>query len=203
MSARKYSTIRGIQEQRLEVQHGSDHRLSPADAASHLDVLQRVEQRKDAALRHTFLDCGRRLLESRAFRRHATQECKRHGDRLAVDHVHLEALHRLRPHSRRFCSRRQLGADVDGDAAVMVFGEPREHLGKLARRRGRGGWQLGRRRESPEELVIGHVDPIAKRLVSEQHLERYDLDLISLAPFVREVGGGVGDHREAPLCRHD
>ena len=37
----------------------------------------------------------------------------------------------------------------------------------------------------------------AKRLVAEKDLERDDLDPVALAPLAGQVGGGVGDDREA------
>src|SRR5207245_9001880 len=74
-----------------------------------------------------------------------------------------------------------------------VVGDPRRTGGV----RGPGGSARSWRGEAGEELVARHVDPVAKRLVAEKDLERDDLDPVALAPLVGQVGGGVGDDREA------
>src|SRR2546427_7356634 len=61
----------------------------------------------------------------------------------------------------------------------MVFGQTSVYLGKLTRRWRRSGRQLGRGGQPAKELVIGHVDAISKRLVTEDDLEWNHLDAVT------------------------
>ncbi len=62
--------------------------------------------------------------------------------------------------------------------------------------------QFGRGAQAAEELVVGDVDAVAKRLVLEDDLQRDDCDPIPRAPLFGKVGGGVGDHREPTRASH-
>src|SRR5207302_2534352 len=49
---------------------------------------------------------------------------------------------------------------------------------------------------SPEELLVAHVDAVAKRLLAEEDLEGHYLDAVARAPLVRQVGRRVRDDGE-------
>jgi hypothetical protein len=125
----------GDEQQRLEVEHRADHRLSAGEPPSHLEVAQRVEQRKDTGLRDTLAYRRDGVVETCALRGDAAQKRDRHRHRLAVEDPHIESLHRRRADTRGLGGGGQLGADVDRDAAVVILGQPPVDLGELTGRR--------------------------------------------------------------------
>ena len=189
----------GDEEQRLEVQHRPDHRLRPADAPSHLDVAQRVEQSEDTRLRDPSLDLGGRLFERGAFSGNSAEKRDGHRNGLAVDHVDGKSLDRGRANPGGFRGRRELLADVDRDAPFVVTRKTAVDLGELPRRWRRGGGQRARCGQPREELLVGDIDSVAKRFLAEEDFERHDLDVVATAPLVGQVGSRVRDDRERPL----
>src|SRR5438445_759305 len=124
--------VLGHQQKRLEIEHRADHCLGAAEAPTHLQVAKCVEKGEHAALRHAQIDCPGGLFEGGALRRDAAEERDRHRDRLAVDDVDLESLHRLGAHTSCLRGRGKSRADVDRDASVVVLREAAVDLGELA-----------------------------------------------------------------------
>jgi len=187
------------QQEGLEVEHRADHRLRAAHPSAHLDVAQGVEESEHATPGNPLLDGRRGLVQRRTFGRNAAEEGHGHRHGLAVDDADAKTFNGLSAHPRGFSGGGELPPDVDRDATVVVLGETRVKLGKLAGRRRGGRGQLGGRGKPRKELFVAHVHAVAERFLPKQDFERDDLDVVALAPLVRKVRGRVGDDGEGTL----
>ena len=88
----------------------------------------------------------------------------------------------------------------DGDDLVGFGPGVAEHPDEIrGRRLGRGG-QVPSLAEPAVEVLRLELDPIAKGLVAEHHLERDQRDVMAVQHRVGQVGGAVGhDGDGAPL----
>ena len=143
----------GHLDDRLDRQGGGEQGLGVADAATLLQVLQRVEGAEDARPPDEFDGVRLDVVDRRAIGRQARarqgDRADTHGDAAAVEHAHIEFDGRIRLdrpggelgalHRRRQCA----GQRHDDDAGGTLRGQPSIGLLELARgggRRSRGAW---------------------------------------------------------------